>query len=494
MRPTILLFNPISTSKGKQRLPMSLLAVASVIAQDYAVEMLDGNLIDDPAQAIIARAQATQARLLGVTVMPGPQLRQAVDVCARVKQALPELTILWGGYFPSNHYETVLKSAYVDYVIVGQGEAAFRKFVDVFFSGGSLDDVPSLAYRHADGALTVTPRAPFVNLNNLPTYPYDLLDMPQYVGKSYLGERVLSHHSSWGCPFSCNFCAVVPLAQKRWLAESAERVVDTMRNLKTRYNIDGMEFHDMDFFVHEGRSEAIAEGMMGLGITWWGLGRVDTLMTYQDSTFKKMVQSGLKMVFMGAESGSDDTLKLMNKGGKSSTHLTIEIVKRMKAFGIVPELSFVMGNPPDPIADVAQTIAFIRKLKAINPHIELVLYLYTPTPQEGSVLLDETMRAGYAFPKTLEEWASPEWSKRSLRRDPKTPFASDPVRHKVRDFETVVNAYYPTVTDVRLKGGMRALLKTLAGWRYKLGFYSAPYELKALQRVLHYRRPETMGF
>jgi hypothetical protein len=47
---------------------------------------------------------------------------------------------------------------------------------------------------------------------------------------------------------------------------------------------------------------------------------------------------------------------------------------------------------------------------------------------------------------------------------------------------------------MRLQGGMRAMLKALAGWRYKLEWYRWPYELKALQRVVQYRRPETMGF
>ena len=35
MHQTVLLYNPISTSPGKQRLPMSLLAIASMIAADY---------------------------------------------------------------------------------------------------------------------------------------------------------------------------------------------------------------------------------------------------------------------------------------------------------------------------------------------------------------------------------------------------------------------------------------------------------------------------
>ena len=286
----------------------------------------------------------------------------------------------------------------------------------------------------------------------------------------------------------------MPLAKQRGLAESAERVVAVTRHWKEKYQIDGMEFHDMDFFVSERRTEAIAEGLTGLDIAWWGLGRVDTLMTYKDSTLEKVAHSGARMIFMGAESGSDETLKLMNKGGSSGTAQTLAIVERLRNVGIVPELSFVLGNPPDPIADIEKTMEFIRKIKQINPATELILYLYTPTPQEGSVLLDEAMRGGFAFPQTLEEWADEKWAERSLRRNPGTPWSSDPIRRKIRDFETVINAFYPTVTDIRLHSTMRHLLKTLSGWRYKLAFYRAPYELKLLQRMIHYRRPETMGF
>jgi radical SAM superfamily enzyme YgiQ (UPF0313 family) len=491
--PTVLLFNPVSTSPGKQRLPMSLLAIASTICQDYDVEIVDGNLISDPASHLIERARATGAKLLGVTVMPGPQLRQAVAVCKRIRAEYPQLSIVWGGYFPSNHPLVTLRSGYVDYVIVGQGETAFARFVQVFHQGGSWADVPSLAYMEG-GQYRETLRAPFARLDDLPRYPYHLIDVERYIGTSYLGRRVGAHHTSWGCPFACNFCAVVPLAKQRWLAESAERVVETTRWFKDKYHVDGMEFHDMDFFVSEARAEQIAEGLMGQGIAWWALGRVDTLLSYSERTFGKLARSGVKMIFMGAESGDDETLQLMNKGGKSGTAQTLAIVERMKRHNIVPELSFVLGNPPDPEADVAKTLSFIRRVKAIHPQTELILYLYTPTPQVNSLLLDEAMKGGFSFPQTLEEWAGDDWAEKSLRRNPGTPWAKDPLRRRIRNFETVINAYYPTATDMRLRGAMRHLLKALSGWRYRWEIYERPYELKALQRLLGYRRPETMGF
>lgn len=495
MRHTVLFYNPISTSPGKQRMPLSLLAVAAVIAADYDVEFIDGNLIADPASAIIERAQVTHAKLLAVTVMPGPQLRQAVPVCKAVKAALPDLTILWGGYFPTQHGEVVLNSDCVDYIIQGQGEAPFRTFVDRLHNGGALHETPSLGYKN--GGVHINPRAPFVPLDKLPLYPYDKLDMNRYVNSSYMGKRVLSHNTSFGCPFACNFCAVVALANRRWLPESAERVAGIIKRMYDEWHIDGLEFFDMDFFVSEDRTAEFAERMAsfaGDSIKWWALGRVDTLMGYADSTWDLMRRSGSKMIFMGAESGDDETLKRMNKGGRSGTQQTLALVERMKTFGIIPELSFVLGNPPDPAADIEATINFIRKLKTINPATELVLYIYTPVPQEGSILLDEAQKLGFRFPETLDEWASEAWAKFALRRDPGVPYFKDDVRRRIRDFETVINAYYPTVTDLRLQGAWRHLLQALSGWRYRFEFYDVPYELKLLQRIIHYRRPETTGF
>lgn len=493
MRETILLFNPHSTTRGKQRLPMSLLSIAAMIAPDYDFELIDGNLIDDPAAHIIERARATNAKLLGVTVMPGPQLEQAVPACKRIKQALPELTIIWGGYFPSTHYETVMRSDFVDYVIVSQGEVAFRRFVDTFFAGGSMDDVPSLVWRK-DGETCVNQRAPVAPLDNLPRYPYEHIELENYIGTSYLGRRVSAHHTSWGCPFACSFCAVVPLAKQRWSAESPERVASVIDYKKKHFNIDGIEFHDMDFFIREDRTAEIAERMISYDVNWWAMGRIDTLMSYSDTTFEKLRDSGIKMIFMGAEAGDDETLKMMNKGGKSGTDQTLAIVERMKQYNIVPELSFVLGTPPDPLESVNRTVKFIRKVKAINPATEIILYMYTPTPQERSNLFNEVQQHGFAFPQTLEEWASPDWTAKQMRRNPDTPWSQDPIRNRVRNFETVLNAYYPTVTDMRLRGTIRQMLKALGGWRYKLEFYQMPYELKVLQRLIKYRRPETMGF
>ena len=404
MKPTTLLYNPRSTSPGKQRLPLSLLSLGAVLEPDYDFEIVDGNLVPDPATAIVERVRATGARVLGVTVMPGPQLSQAVPVCRDVKAALPDLTIIWGGYFPTQHYAACLRSAYVDYVIQGQGEKPFRALVDCLHNGGAPADVPSLVYR-ANGDLAITPRAIPTPLDDLPRFPYHRLDVERYIQDTYLGTRCLPHNSSFGCPFACNFCAVVALSQRRWLAESPARMENSLRFLAESYGVNAIEFHDMDFFVSETRTAEFAERIADLGFGWWGLGRVDTLMGYSDATWAKMKASGCKMVFMGAESGSDEVLARMNKGGRAATDKTLALVARMREVGIVPELSFVLGNPPDPHADVDASIRFIRQIKQLNPATEIVIYIYTPVPEEGTLLDEATSRASASRKRWTNGWA-----------------------------------------------------------------------------------------
>jgi hypothetical protein len=220
-------------------------------------------------------------------------------------------------------------------------------------------------------------------------------------------------------------------------------------------------------------------------------------MQYSDATWEQMARSGLAMIFSGAESGTDEALARMNKGGKSSASLTLELARRMRTYGIVPEFSFVLGCPPDPDADVASTFDFIRRIKRINPATEIVLYTYTPVPLDGD-LYAASQRLGFAFPDTLEQWASPAWEALSMRRGDGIPWmdggAGGNIRRRIRNFERVINAYYPTVTDARLTAWHRAALKAASGWRYAFKWYAAPYELRALHRLIRYQRPETTGF
>src|SRR5438874_2390650 len=86
------------------------------------------------------------------------------------------------------------------------------------------------------------------------------------LGVTFMGNRTLPHHSSYGCPFFCNFCAVVNMVGGRWLAQSAERTAGVTRRLVKDFGADAVEFYDNNFFVHEARTAEFAERVLDLDI------------------------------------------------------------------------------------------------------------------------------------------------------------------------------------------------------------------------------------
>jgi anaerobic magnesium-protoporphyrin IX monomethyl ester cyclase len=490
----VILYNPTSNAKRKPMLPISLLALGALLEGRHEYRIVDGNLEADPLEAVDKALRETGARFLGVTVMPGPQLNEAVPVCRELKRRHPDVTIIWGGYFPTQHFEACLRSDYVDYVVRGHGEIVLRELLDVLTGGGDPGLIHGIAYRSGPGRrLVSTPAAPIPDPDDMPDYPYGKVGILRYIRSTFLGSRTLSHHSSYGCPFFCNFCAVVNMVNGRWLPQSAERTASVVHMMARTWGVNAIEFFDNNFFTHEARTAEFSERIRNAGIGWWGEARIDTMLKYSERTWGLMRDSGLKMVFLGAESGSDETLKRMDKGGTASVAKTLEIAATMKSFGIIPEMSFVLGNPPEPEADMIRTMEFIREVKRVNPATEIILYLYTPVPLSGT-LFEEAKAEGFAFPETLEEWVSQEWRDFSQRRSTNVPWLADPVRRRIRDFQLVVNAYFPTATDPDLGSLKRMMLRGSSAWRYRTRFYAFPIELRLLQKVFTYQRPETSGF
>ncbi len=138
------------------------------------------------------------------------------------------------------------------------------------------------------------------------------------------------------------------------------------------------------------------------------------------------------------------------------------------------------------------SIEFIRKVKQISPKCEISLYLYTPMP--GGALYDEAVAQGFAYPDTLEEWVTERWLRFAGMRDPQTPWLREPDMRLVHDFETVLNAHFPSHTDIKLTRIQRTLLRTISAPRYGLKIYRRPFELRAALARVRYRHPQVEGF
>lgn len=497
----IIIFNPRSAN-AKHRLPNTILQVAASIHGKFEYVLVDGNMEKDPWTKIDNYLKTGEFAYFGCTVMPGPQLTQAIPITINIKEKYPDVVTIWGGYFPSNQYKSVISSNYVDFIIDGPGDYSFPALITkLHHKEKDFEGIRGLIYRE-NGEIKKTSKGEIPDYNVLPPLPYEALNqfypLTRYMGKTFLGNRTIAYHSSFGCPFTCSFCAVVPIYNARWKGKNAALIYEDIKWLKDKYQGDSLEFHDNNFFVSEKRTAEFARLIMPEKINWWGEGRIDTIDKYSEDTLHLMRESGCKMIFYGAETGNDTLLKKMDKGGTQTGEQILRFAERMKKVDIIPEYSFVLGfpdeNPDKVMAQINADIAFIKEVKAINPATEIIIYIYSPVPTEGTELFERVKEAGFHFPEKLTDWLAPEWERFDLRKNPLTPWLTPDMIDKIKNFETVLNGYYPTASDIKLSAFQKKLIQMLAAYRYKNNYFAFPYEIKVLHKLWKYRQPEIQGF
>ncbi len=478
------------------------MSIAASVEGKYEWAIVDGNCEADPLAKIESYLQTGEYKYIGFTVMPGPQLKQAVPIAKAIKKKFPNTLMIWGGYFPSTQPKSVLCSEYVDFVINGPGDHAFPALIDSLEKNTPYEFIKNVIY-YANGDIIKNPKEDLFEQDPLPPLPYDKLNDfypidKWYLGKTYLGEHTMAYHSSIGCPFTCSFCAVVPIFEARWKAKSAQTVYKDVKYIRDKWGADAIEFHDNNFFVSEKRTVEFSKLIKPENMSWWGMARIDTMDKFKDSSLEAVREGGCKIIFFGAESGNNSVLEQLDKGGTQTGDQIIRFAERLKKFDIIPEYSFVLGTPAPTAKQVQDQIDFeidfIKQVKAVNPRTEIVLYTYSPVPTEGSTLYKQVLASGFKYPQTLEDWVSPAWENFDMRKNPLTPWLTPEMIDKIRNFETVLNGVYPTVTDIRLNDLKRRAIKLVAGMRYKVNIYQYPYEIKLLQRLWKYRQPEISGF
>jgi radical SAM superfamily enzyme YgiQ (UPF0313 family) len=482
----ILLLHPRAVKPKNRRFPLAILSIAAILegAEDYAI--VDGNLDPQPGATLDRLASANPVELLAVSVMPGPQMVSAIALCREFRARHPRIPIVWGGYFPSLYTDASLNASYVDFVVRGQGEDTTAELIAALRGQRAKSSVRGLSYKDDFGMHVHNAERPLRSPNDFPRLPYHRLQSVEpYLLPTFLGRRTAVHQASIGCPFRCQFCGVVPIFDGKQKTETPERTADVLAGLKRDFGIDAVQFYDNNFFLNESHAREQARLLTPLRLRWWAEGRIDTFLRYSDTALREIRESGATMIFFGAESGSDKVLVEMNK--RVTTAQTLELAARIRKFGIIPEFSFVVGNPQAPEEDTRETIAFIRRIKSVNPSAEIIVQHYTPTPHPDGMYggVEEKIE----FPRTPDEWATQRWYNFTIRQDPLVPWLPRRVKRRIDDFELVINSRWPTVQDIQLPRWGRALLSSLSGWRYALGVYGFPFELAWAQKFVALRKP-----
>jgi radical SAM superfamily enzyme YgiQ (UPF0313 family) len=467
-------------------LPLAVLALAAVLEGREEYEIVDGNINDRPLETILKLIDSHPIELVGVSVMPGPQMVAAMETSREIRRLRPQVKIAWGGYFPSIYPDAALNAKYIDFVVRGQGEDTLLELLDAMRGNRSFDSIRGLSYKDAFGLHRSNPERPMKGPDNFPWSPFHRVPVERYLRPSFFGKRTAVHHASIGCPFNCSFCGVHAAYGRDEKMESPQRTIAILEHLVSNYGADSVQFYDMNFFLREDHTVDLMERLAPLNLRWWCEARVDIMSRYSNATMAAIKRAGCTMIFFGAESGSDWALQEMQKG--ITTEQTRIMARRTREFGIIPEFSFVVGNPKDPERDTRETLQFIRSLKRINPGSEIIVQHYTPTPQPGAMYGDVDDKV--SFPDSPAEWATKKWMDFTLRIDTRAPWMKRRTKTLIDNFELVVASRWPTVQDTRAPRWSRLLLKALSSWRYALGLYGFPYELHLANRFINLRKPK----
>ncbi|MBX7093707.1 MAG: B12-binding domain-containing radical SAM protein [Flavobacteriales bacterium] len=118
--------------------------------------------------------------------------------CIRmIKEKNPQTKTLLGGPEVSYDYDTIISRPEIDFIISGEGEIAFRSFLDHM---NQPELVPGLVYKK-DGNILSNPPAPNYDIREFAdSMPY------QFDDAESLRNKVLYLETSRGCPYKCEFC------------------------------------------------------------------------------------------------------------------------------------------------------------------------------------------------------------------------------------------------------------------------------------------------
>jgi radical SAM superfamily enzyme YgiQ (UPF0313 family) len=494
----VLLINPRITSRRRARFPLSLLTLAASLSDKYASTLIDGNIETDTIAAALHALDGAPHDAVGVSVMGGPQVRTAIAVSQAIRARFPALPIIWGGYFPTLYPDAAINAGYVDYLVRGQGETTLRALLDALRGGDAraLPNIDGLTWRY-EGVPRHNP-ARRVDAPADTALPYALLGDPRrYLPQTFMGRRTAAYQASIGCRFRCTFCGVAALFRGRTALPPARRLEDDLIQLRDGIGADSIQYYDHNFFDREADMLPLLEVMARHPLPWWCYARADALLNLSPTAWALVRKSGLRMAYIGAESPSDQMLRSIRKGTRSDQ--TLAVAELCRRNGVIPELSFMVAPPQDPEGETERTFEFIRQVKRINPHAEIIVYIHTPLPAQSMppserarvTPLQDADGRPVIFPQTPEEWTAPHWVAYSCHGD--APWLTERLRRRIKDFSTVLSCRYPTLQDTRSPAWAKATLRAAAAWRYRRARYDRPWELNLSRRVLRLIDPRVVS-
>ncbi|MEJ2746175.1 MAG: cobalamin-dependent protein, partial [bacterium] len=188
--------------------------------------------------------------------------RQGVHVC------------IGGPHVRIYPHETMLHPN-VDSVIAGEAEIAFSNLLQKIETGESIEGLPGVLYRGADGIVRGNDQAQYVyDLDTIPFPDRSLINNELYW--SVIGETRPSSTlmTSRGCPYRCRYC----LHDRRYRCRSVSSVVEEIRHCLS-LGIREIFFFDESFAANRAHAKQLCEAIIsnGLRFKWHVRIRVNSI-------------------------------------------------------------------------------------------------------------------------------------------------------------------------------------------------------------------------
>ncbi len=400
------MFNP-APRKGWQphkriELPLNLLFPGTALVHaGYKVKIVDQYADPDWAEKL-NHALREKPLCFGVSSMTGPQIFRALDACKKVRNKYPDVPIIWGGIHASLLPQQTLENPFVDIVVIGEGEASLVELVRTLESGGELGGIKGIAYREK-GKCRVNEERPFIDMNQLPTLDYELVNIDLYRRKIF-GSDHLTLNTSRGCLNRCGFCYESAINKRKWRAMEPRVVIEHIRKLVIDYGVRGFNFTDDNLFSNLNHAYSLLEEIVrsDVGIRIGRLEvRADAVARMNEDFLDLFVRAGVERVAIGVESGNQRILDLIDKG--LNRDQILEASRKLKHYPITPLYMFMMGLPTETPEEIKDSVDLAQDLMKDNPRAMQSFNIYMPFP--GTRIFQMTVESGYKAPEKLEDWA-----------------------------------------------------------------------------------------
>lgn len=399
-----------------RHLPLNLL-YASVGARKagFEIDIVDARLFGETWQNELRSRIHSDTVLIGISVMTGTPIKNALEISRWVKVEFPETPVVWGGPHATFNGNEILREPAVDFVISGYGSKPLSELAKHLRK--DKDALPcsliaGLSYR-ADGKIVTIPPLNEFEKIDYRDIPYDLIEHNlEGYGQFDSEEKIFSMYSAMGCPYRCSFCsspAQYKDIKKKYLPLTPEEVTDHIEYVIDKYNATYIYFIDDDSFVNlhhiEGIMDEIRKRNIKVKLGFRGA-RINEIKKMSDEFLVNLSHAGTNILHIGAESGSQRILDIIRKD--CTVQDIIDINKKLARHkNIKAAYNWLVGIPGETLEDLKDTQRLMLKLYEDNPNA----IIFTPNklrPIPGTELYDLAVDYGYRTPKILEEWINIE--------------------------------------------------------------------------------------